>query len=141
MKRFHVNVGVADIDRSVVFYSKLFAAEPTVRERDYAKWMLDDPRVNFAITTREGRVGVSHLGIEAETEAELDEVFTRATATEGRALDEGTTNCCYARSTKRWVQDPQGVHWEAFLTHGRTEGFGHSPDWQAPPKPELPCCG
>ena len=141
MKRLHVNVGVADIEQSVRFYSTLFAAEPTVLERDYAKWMLDDPRVNFAITTREGGVGVSHLGIEAENESELGEVFGRVAATGGHSLDEGTTNCCYARSTKRWVQDPQGVHWEAFLTHARTAAFGHSPDWQAPPRAAASCCG
>ena len=141
MKRLHVNIGVADIEQSVRFYSTLFAAEPTVREDDYAKWMLDDPRVNFAITTREGGLGVSHLGIEAESETELDEVFERAAATGGRHLDEGTTNCCYARSTKQWVQDPQGVHWEAFLTHGRTAAFGQSPDWEAPPQSSAACCG
>lgn len=124
MKRLHVNIGVNDIPKSVEFYSRLFAAEPTVLKDDYAKWMLEEPRVNFAISHRCGEVGVNHLGIQAETEDELGEVFSRLEQAGGSILDEGETTCCYARSTKRWISDPQGVSWETFLTHGDSATYG-----------------
>jgi len=116
MKRFHVHAHVDDLPGSIAFYTKLFAAEPTRVEDDYAKWMLDDPRVNFAISTRGGRPGVDHLGIQAETEAELAEMRARAAAAEMALLDEGATTCCYAKSEKHWVTDPQGIAWEHFRT-------------------------
>lgn len=97
--------------------------------------------VNIGVTGIDDSVRFYSTLFAAETEAELAEVFSRAAATGGRHLDEGTANCCYARSTKQWVQDPQGVHWEAFLTHERTAGFGHSPDWRAPPRRESPVRG
>lgn len=125
MKRLHVSVGVKDIPRSVAFYSQLFAAEPTVLKDDYAKWMLDEPRVNFAISRGCGKTGIDHLGIQAETEDELSEVYGRLEQAGESVFDEGETTCCYARSTKRWINDPQGVAWETFLTHGESPVYGH----------------
>ncbi|MFT3953217.1 MAG: ArsI/CadI family heavy metal resistance metalloenzyme [Piscinibacter sp.] len=116
MKRFHVHVHVADLGQSIGFYSKLFAAEPARRESDYAKWMLDDPPVNFAISTRGGEPGVDHLGIQTDDPAELAGMKARAEAADMVLLDEGQTTCCYARSEKHWVTDPQGVAWEHFHT-------------------------
>lgn len=123
MKRLHVHVGVSDIAASVRFYSKLFAAEPTVVKPDYAKWMLSDPRVNFAISERPREAGIHHLGMQAETEDELADIYRQLDATEAPVLDEGETSCCYARSEKSWVYDPQGVAWEAFLTHDDSETY------------------
>ena len=124
MKRLHVHVSVADLDESVRFYSTLFAAQPTVRKGDYAKWMLDDPRVNFAISEREKVTGIRHLGIQVEDHAELAEVYERIEHTQRRVLDEGKTTCCYAKSEKNWVEDPQGVQWETFLTTGESTVYG-----------------
>lgn len=124
MKRLHVNLSVADLDESIRFYAMLFASEPTVRKDDYAKWMLDDPRVNFSLSKCGRSAGIDHLGIQTDDEQELAEVFERL-ATAGRpVVDEGETTCCYARSTKRWVTDPQGVAWETFLTHGASVTYG-----------------
>jgi len=116
MKRFHVHAHVEDLPASVAFYSKLFAAEPARLETDYAKWMLDDPRVNFAISTRGGAPGVDHLGFQTDTEDELVALKSRAEAADMTLLDEGATSCCYARSAKHWVTDPQGIAWEHFHT-------------------------
>lgn len=116
MKRFHVHVHVDDIDRSVAFYSALFAAEPTRLEADYAKWMLDDPRINFAISTRGGALGVDHLGLQTDDADELAELKSRALTADLSLFDEGATTCCYANSEKHWVTDPQGVAWEHFHT-------------------------
>jgi catechol 2,3-dioxygenase-like lactoylglutathione lyase family enzyme len=118
MKRFHVHLHVDDLARSIGFYSKLFAAEPTRVENDYAKWMLDDPRVNFAISTRGHKPGIDHLGLQADDPAELAELKARALAADRALLDEGETTCCYARSEKHWVTDPQGIAWEHFHTLG-----------------------
>ena len=118
MKRFHIHVRVDDLARSITFYSKLFAAAPARSETDYAKWMLDDPRINFAISTRGGAPGVDHLGIQADDASELAELKSRAIAADMAMLDEGQTTCCYARSDKYWVTDPQGVAWEQFHTLG-----------------------
>lgn len=126
MKRLHVNLSVEDLEASVRFYSRLFAAEPNVLKEDYARWMLEDPRVNFALSTRQSGRGVDHLGIQAEDEAELAEVHARLQHAGGPIFDEGETTCCYARSTKQWIEDPQGVAWETFLTHGATEDYGHT---------------
>ena len=116
MKRFHVHAHVADLQASIGFYSKMFGAEPTRVESDYAKWMLDDPRVNFAISTRGGKPGVDHLGIQADSADELAELKARAQQADLSLLDEGETTCCYARSEKHWVTDPQGIAWEHFHT-------------------------
>src|SRR5215469_13770876 len=138
MKRFHVHVAVDDLEQSIRFYSTLFAAEPTVVKDDYAKWMLDDPRVNFAISTvgnhtgrleigeRERRIGISHLGIQVEDEAELVEVFHRLNRAEQPIIEEKNTVCCYARSDKQWIADPAGVAWETFLTHEQMTVYGNS---------------
>jgi hypothetical protein len=126
MKRFHVHVSVEDIQQSVRFYSTLFAAQPTVLKPDYAKWMLDDPRVNFAISRRGGEAGIEHLGIQVENETELNEVYERLSRAERPVLEEKGTTCCYARSDKQWIADPQGVEWETFLTHGEATIYGHS---------------
>ena len=116
MKRFHVHAHVEDLKASVAFYSKMFAAEPSRIESDYAKWMLDDPRINFAISARGGKPGVDHLGIQADDAHELAELKARAEAADMTLLDEGETSCCYARSEKHWVTDPQGIAWEHFHT-------------------------
>ncbi|MCW2241127.1 ArsI/CadI family heavy metal resistance metalloenzyme [Azospirillum canadense] len=126
MKRLHVHVAVADLQQSVRFYSTLFAAEPTVLKDDYAKWMLEDPRVNFAISARGAAAGIEHLGIQVEDEAELAEVHARLQQAEGPILDEGATTCCYAQSTKAWIADPTGIAWETFLTTGEHTTYGDS---------------
>ena len=124
MKRLHVHVSVKDLDDSVRFYSRLFAADPTVRKPDYAKWMLEDPRVNFAISERDGRPGVQHLGIQVEDCGELAEVYERLLRADGPVVEEGETTCCYARSEKSWIDDPQGIQWETFLTTGESTVYG-----------------
>jgi len=127
MKRLHVHVGVADLEESVRFYSTLFGAEPTKRESDYAKWMLDDPRVNFAISTRsDGVAGLSHLGIQAEDQRELDQIAARAKNAGDSILIETAASCCYARSNKAWVEDPTGIRWETFYTYGDSTTYGQS---------------
>ena len=123
MKRFHVHAHVEDLGKSIAFYSKMFGAEPTRVESDYAKWMLDDPRINFAISTRGGKPGVDHLGIQTDTDEELQELKARAEAADMALLDEGETTCCYARSDKYWVTDPQGIAWEQFRTLGSIPVF------------------
>ena len=124
MKRLHVHVSVSDIDESARFYATLFAAPPTVRKDDYAKWMLDDPRVNFAISRRDKVTGIRHLGIQVEDPAELADVFQRIEHTRRPVMNEGKTTCCYARSEKNWVEDPQGVAWETYHTFGEVEIYG-----------------
>ena len=126
MKRLHVHVSVADLDQSVRFYATLFAAAPTVLKHDYAKWMLEDPRVNFAISKRGGAAGVQHLGIEAEDSAELAEVYDRLKQAERPIVAQPATTCCYAKSDKQWIADPQGIAWETFLTHGEAAVYGES---------------
>jgi catechol 2,3-dioxygenase-like lactoylglutathione lyase family enzyme len=129
MKRFHVHMGVENLDRSVAFYSGLFGAEPSVIKPDYAKWMLDDPRVNFAISTREGVArGIEHLGVQVENGDELAEVYGRLKAANGPVLEEGATTCCYAKSEKSWIADPDGIMWEAFLTNGEATVYGDNPE-------------
>jgi len=128
MKRLHVHVSVADLDQSVRFYSTLFAAEPAVTKPDYAKWMLDDPRVNFAISARGGATGIDHFGIQVETQGELQEVYGRLQNADRPVLEEGATTCCYAKSEKAWITDPQGLFWETFLTSGESTVYGDSAD-------------
>ncbi len=143
MKRLHVHVSVADLDQSIRFYSTLFAAEPTVIKTDYAKWMLDDPRVNFAISKgAHATTGIEHLGIQAENRDELVEVYDRLKAADRPVLDEGRTTCCYARSEKSWIADPDGVVWETFLTDGEATVYGDSPALAilADSLPEDSCC-
>jgi catechol 2,3-dioxygenase-like lactoylglutathione lyase family enzyme len=129
MKRLHVHIGVADLERSVRFYSALFGAAPTVAKSDYAKWMLDDPRVNFAVSAgREEKTGIRHLGVQAESAGELGEVYGRLRAAERPVLEEGRTTCCYAKSEKSWTADPDGVVWEAFFTDGEATTYGDNPE-------------
>jgi catechol 2,3-dioxygenase-like lactoylglutathione lyase family enzyme len=136
MKRLHVHVSVADVAASIRFYNTLFAAEPTVIKSDYAKWMLEDPRVNFAISKRGADTGIRHLGIQVEDHAELDQVYSRLQRAEAPVLDEGATMCCYAKSEKSWIEDPQGVKWETFLTVGESTTYGTD----EPAIPQTSCC-
>ncbi len=137
MKRFHVHVHVDDIDKSVAFYSRLFAAQPARVESDYAKWMLDDPRINFAISTRGGAAGIDHLGFQVDDASELAELKARAQAADMALLDEGAASCCYARSEKHWVTDPQGIAWEHFHTLGSIPVFSEK---AAEPAAGGACC-
>lgn len=118
MNRFHVHVGVADVEQSVAFYTRLFGAEPSVRKSDYAKWMLDDPRINFAISRRDNaQVGINHLGLQVDCADELAAMRCRFEAADQNALiDEPIARCCYAKCSKHWTTDPQGIAWEAFHT-------------------------
>lgn len=140
MKRLHVHVSVEDLARSVRFYSALFAARPAVTKPDYAKWMLDDPRVNFAISTRGKAGGLDHLGIQVETPAELQEVYGRLREADRPVLEEGATTCCYAQSEKSWVTDPQGLSWETFLTTGESTVYGDGFGGQAARTTTGACC-
>ena len=124
MKRFHVHVGVHDLEQSIRFYSALFAAGPTVLKEDYAKWQLDDPRVNFAISTRPGKAGLDHLGIQAEDGAELEELGSRLAQADVSVLPQKGASCCYAKSDKYWTLDPQGIAWESFHTLGSVPVYG-----------------
>jgi catechol-2,3-dioxygenase len=141
MKRLHVHVAVEDLTQSVSFYSTLFAAQPSVLKEDYAKWMLDDPRVNFAISRRGRAVGLSHLGIQVETEGELAEVYDRLKHAERPVLETGATTCCYAKSEKRWIADPQGLAWETFLTHGDSTVYGTESLAERAMMTTVGCCG
>jgi catechol 2,3-dioxygenase-like lactoylglutathione lyase family enzyme len=114
MKRFHVHVSVDDLDANVRFYSRVFGMQPTVLKSDYAKWMVDDPRINFAISKRGLRAGVDHLGIQVESEAELTALREQVTNSEISVLDQRNANCCYAHSDKYWKTDPQGIAWKTF---------------------------
>jgi lactoylglutathione lyase len=125
MKRFHAHIAVDDLAKSVDFYSKLFGQSPTVERTDYAKWMLEDPRINFAVSARGHAVGLNHFGFQADNEAELQELRQLAGAAAGKAvLDQGETICCYAVSTKHWTVDPSGIAWEHYQTMGEVEEFG-----------------
>jgi catechol 2,3-dioxygenase-like lactoylglutathione lyase family enzyme len=124
MKRIHVHVGVEDLEQSIGFYSALFATQPTVVKADYAKWMLDDPRVNFAISTRGKEPGLDHLGIQVESKDELGEVYARLRQAGGTIIEQGQTTCCYAKSEKSWIDDPAGISWETFFTTGESTDYG-----------------
>lgn len=139
MKRLHVNLAVSDLDASIGFYSALFATAPSVQKDDYAKWMLDDPRVNFAISTRSSTKGVDHLGIQVEDENELNEVYARLKTAGAPVIEEGETTCCYANSEKSWITDPEGISWETFLTTGESPVYGS--DQIIPGKNDSNCCG
>ena len=141
MKRLHVHVAVPDLEQSIRFYSTLFGAEPVKVESDYAKWMLEDPRVNFAISQRGARVpGVDHIGVQVDTRAELDELSARLKAAGNETLDEEATTCCYARSDKSWVNDPSGVRWETFYTFGDATTYGEDVAAPAPAKSAKAAC-
>ena len=144
MKRLHVSVAVEDLTESVRFYSILFGAEPAVIKPDYAKWMLEDPRVNFSISTRSKRVGLDHLGIQVESRDELGEVAGRLAAAGQSMLKQDQTTCCYARSDKAWVADPQGIPWETFFTFGQSTVYGEDAEaierLVPEPKPAAQAC-
>jgi len=124
MKRFHIHVAVENIEKSVQFYSTLFGAQPIKLKDDYAKWLLDDPRLNFAISTRSEVLGVNHLGIQVDNEAELTEITTRLKNADLRVYGEGETTCCYSESNKAWVRDPANIAWEAYQNMADAEVFG-----------------
>jgi catechol 2,3-dioxygenase-like lactoylglutathione lyase family enzyme len=124
MKRFHVHVSVNDLQQNIAFYSSIFGAQPTVEKPDYAKWMLDDPRVNFAISTRGHAFGVNHLGIQAESDGELKALRTGIVAAQAPLLEQKETSCCYVKSDKYWTTDPQGIAWETFHTLGDVPVYG-----------------
>lgn len=138
MKRLHVHVAVDDLPKSIGFYSTLFDARPTVLKADYAKWMLDDPKVNFAISSRGAREGVDHLGIQVESDAELHDLAGRLQAAGQTTRDQAATTCCYARSAKSWVNDPSGIRWETFLTFGEATTYGED---EKPETREASACG
>lgn len=143
MKRLHVHVSVDDLNQSIGFYSTLFGATPSVLKDDYAKWMLDDPRVNFAISTRAAEAGLSHLGIQVDEPGELSDIAGRLQDAGASTVDETATTCCYARSDKTWVSDPSGIRWETFRTFGEATVYGE--DLSAVPAPapakSSGCCG
>jgi catechol 2,3-dioxygenase-like lactoylglutathione lyase family enzyme len=157
VKRFHVHVGVENLDASIAFYSGLFGQAPSVTKPDYAKWMMEDPRINFAISHKDGAAkGVEHLGLQVEDHSELAAVYGALEAAGRPVLEEGATTCCYAQSEKSWIADPDGVVWEAFLTTGDATHYGSSPELeqlasakaaagacctpQAAPPPAKACC-
>jgi len=139
MKRFHVHVAVNDIDESVRFYSKVFGFEPTVLKADYAKWMVDDPRINFAISARGARPGVNHLGLQVDSDEELRSMRGQLAAADAGLVEETGVNCCYAKSDKYWVTDPQGIAWETWHSLGSIPMFGT--DTESPePAAAGGCC-
>jgi hypothetical protein len=141
MKRMHVHVGVENLEQSIGFYSALFATQPAVVKSDYAKWMLDDPRVNFAISTRGKQPGLDHLGIQVENQAELHEVYARLRWAGGTVVEQGHTACCYAQSEKSWIDDPSGIAWETFHTTGESTVYGDgSGEREARIAHEKSCC-
>lgn len=155
MNRFHVHLNVDDLEASIRFYTQLFASEPAVRKPDYAKWMLEDPRVNFAISNTGRAPGVDHLGLQVDSAEELAMLGRRLDAAGGTVVPEEAAVCCYARSDKAWTEDPQGTRWETFHTFGEattyhagdaacaTDGAACTPDVRAM-KPKVDkgtrCC-
>ena len=140
MKRLHVHVSVEDLSNAVGFYSALFAEKPAVLKDDYAKWMLDDPRVNFAISTRGREPGLDHLGIQVEDQDELKDVYSRLRSAGGAVIEQGATTCCYAKSEKSWIDDPAGISWETFLTTGESTNYGDRFDREARIAHQKACC-
>ncbi len=150
MKRMHLHVSVPELAQSIRFYETLFGAPPTVVKDDYAKWMLEDPRVNFAISRRGAAAGVDHVGIQVESPAGLGELATRLRAAGAQTFDQEATTCCYSRSDKSWVTDPSGVRWETFFSFGEAVTYGEDPSptaeamvtscCGAAPKAEAACC-
>jgi catechol 2,3-dioxygenase-like lactoylglutathione lyase family enzyme len=143
MKRLHVHVAVNDVTQSIGFYSAQFAAQPSVVKSDYAKWMLDDPRVNFAISARGREAGLDHLGIQVEDATELQQVYARLRTAGGNVIEQGETACCYALSEKSWIDDPAGIAWETFLTTGESINYGDGSgenEVRTAPARQSACC-
>ncbi len=140
MKRFHVHVAVADIEESIRFYTTFFNTEPSVKKDDYAKWMLDDPRINFAISNRGREPGLDHLGIQVDDEESLKEISTRLKSAQQPILEQEQTTCCYAKSDKAWVHDPQGIAWESFYTTGSATTYGEDAEFAASTNSQSACC-
>jgi catechol 2,3-dioxygenase-like lactoylglutathione lyase family enzyme len=140
VKRLHVHIAVDDLDRSIGFYSTLFGAEPSVVKSDYAKWMLDDPRVNLAISSRNRAAGIDHLGIQVDTDGELRELAGRLKSAGEQTRDQEATTCCYAKSDKSWVADPSGVKWETFFTFGEATSYGEDEPAIAAAAPTSSSC-
>jgi catechol 2,3-dioxygenase-like lactoylglutathione lyase family enzyme len=138
MKRFHVHIAVADLEQSIRFYSTFFDVPPSVAKEDYAKWMLDDPRINFAISTRGREPGLDHLGIQVDDGDALKMISTRLKAAEQPILEQEQTTCCYARGDKAWVHDPQGIAWESFYTAGSATTYGEDANFET--KTDSACC-
>ena len=138
MKRIHLHISVPEIDPAIAFYTLLFDAPPSVVKDDYAKWMLDDPRVNLAISSRARATGVDHVGIQVDSAGELGELAGRLKAAGATTFDQEATTCCYAKSDKSWVGDPDGVRWETFFTHGDATDYGED---EALPATSTACCG
>jgi catechol 2,3-dioxygenase-like lactoylglutathione lyase family enzyme len=141
MKRLHVNLAVKDLEQSVQFYSTLFSVEPTVLKPDYAKWMLDDPRVNFSISSRGEDRGLDHLGIQVDSREELAEIAERLESAGEGVYDQGEAHCCYAHSHKAWVRDPEGLAWETFFTFGADTVYGEGMLAPEPAASRKTCCG
>lgn len=137
MKRLHLHISVPDLDGAIAFYSSLFDAAPTVTQPDYAKWMLDDPWVNLAISSRARATGIDHVGIQVDSNAELVELATRLKTAGSETFDQAATTCCYAKSDKSWVTDPAGVRWETFFTHGDATSYGED---EVIPATASACC-
>lgn len=135
MKTFHVHVRVKDLEESIAFYTALFNSNPTVVKGDYAKWMLEDPRINYAISTGHAELGIEHLGLQTSNETELKEIYSNMQKAKGTVREEGDCTCCYSKSQKSWITDPQGVDWEAFYTYGTATVYGEGIN--AKPAPEF----
>ena len=152
MKRLHIHVSVDNLNDSIRFYSAMFSTQPTVTKTDYAKWMLDDPRVNFAISERSAELGLNHLGVQVESPEELAEMHQRLQGLQAEVIEEADAACCYAKSDKYWVTDPQGIAWETFHTLDSIPVFGENhgvsandsaccvPLAKAPQQDNAPCC-
>lgn len=140
MKRFHVNLSVTDLARSTEFYSTLFGLEPTVSKENYAKWMLEDPRINFSISESKNRSGINHIGLQVDTMVELEDIQGRLSDAEEKTFDQPDAQCCYARSSKTWVNDPDDVAWETFVTHGAISHYGNDREPAESASPDKRCC-
>lgn len=138
MKRLHLHVSVPDLDQAIGFYSTLFDAQPSVRKDDYAKWMLDNPSVNLAISSRARDIGINHVGVQVDSSEELGELASRLKAAGAETFDQEATTCCYAKSDKSWVEDPAGVRWETFFTFGEATTYGED---EVLPEVASACCG
>jgi hypothetical protein len=140
MKRFHVHVAVDNLADSIKFYSGMFASEPTIVKKDYAKWMLDDPRINFAISERDHEAGVNHLGIQVESAEELAQMQGRLSCLQTAVLEETGAACCYAKSDKSWIEDPSGIAWETFHTLDSIPVYGGHASSGERPSVSAACC-